>query len=459
MSAAVAWLASGIALPAAGAPLLLHPAFRPLGVACRAVLAAAAGAVVLSWTMTVLTIARVPWTVPLLVPLTAAQCFALRLALGRRGPPVDGDVPRDRSVPLSAFERLGIVVCGGAVLAAFAAALAAAATSPDLLLFWGPKAEVFAAARRIDDGFLGEPFLRYLHTSYPPLVTNLYAFATLAAGRLPWMAAVATSPLLLGACAMALPGILRRFAGRSEAIAATAAIAACLGFLSHSLEIAGNADMALLLFQILAMALLLGPDVQRRPGQLLAGLLFAGAAAAKVEGLPFVLAAGALFLRTRRRNLPWPSAPVLLFGPAALSLGAWFVFGRRTYLFGWYEGYGRTLDIHWERLPLVLAGIGSAMWRAGAALAWLVPLAAWVVARSRSRGSLSPVGLASVLSAFFVFTYLHGGQDPTLWIQWSAGRIFMVLVPLLVLAAVSGPPASDAAGSAGRKGKSPALPG
>ncbi|MEP6768189.1 MAG: hypothetical protein ABJC61_05935 [Acidobacteriota bacterium] len=439
MSSAAAWIASGIALPAAGAPLLLHSAFRPFGVACRAVLAGAAGALVLSWTMTVLTLAHVPWSVPLLVLLAAAQCFALRLALGRGGSARDDETRGARSIPFSAFERLGIAVCAAALLAAFAAALAAAATSPDLLLFWGPKGEAFAAARRIDDGFLGEPFLRYLHTSYPPLVTNLYAFATLAAGKLPWMAAAATSPLLLCACAAALPGILRSFTGRTEAIAATAAIAASLGFLSHSLEIAGNADMALLLFQTLAIALLLGPDAKKRPAQLLAGLLFAGAAAAKVEGLPFVLAAGALFLWTRRRSVAWPSAFVLLFAPTALSLGAWFLFGRTTYLFGWYEGYGPTLEVHWERLPLVIAGIGSAMWRAGAALAWLVPLVAWLVARSRSRGSLSPVVLAAVLSVFFVFTYLHGGQDPTLWIGWSAGRIFMVLAPLFVLAAVSRP--------------------
>jgi hypothetical protein len=217
--------------------------------------------------------------------------------------------------------------------------------------------------------------------------------------------------------------------------------------------------MALLLFQILAIALLLGPVAEKRPAQLLAGLLFAGAAAAKVEGLPFVLAAGALFLWTRRRRVSWPSAPVLLFAPALLSLGAWFAFGRTTFLFGWYEGYGRTLDVHWERLPLVLAGIGSAMWRAGAALAWLVPLAAWLVARSRSRGFLSPVALAAVLSAFFVFTYLHGGPDPSLWIQWSAGRIFMLLVPLLVLAAVSRPPAAALEGNGEGGARSPATRG
>ncbi len=458
MNAGVAWLASGVAFPVAGAPLLLHSAFRPFGAACRTVLAAAAGAVVLSWTMTVLTLAHVPWSVPLLVLLAAAQCLALRLALGRRGAPLNGETPGGPTGPLSKFELFGIIVCGAAFLAASAATLASAATSPDLLLFWGPKGETFAAARRIDDEFLGEPFLRYLHTSYPPLVTNLYAFATLVAGRLSWMAAAATSPLLLGACAAALPGILRRFTGRGEAIAATAAITSCLGFLSHSLEIAGNGDMALLLFQTLAIALLLGPDAERRPAQLLAGLLFAGAAAAKVEGLPFVLAAGALFLRTRRRSIAWPSAPLLLFAPAALSLGAWFVFGRTTFLFGWYEGYGRTLDIHRERLPLVLAGIGSAMWRAGAAMPWLVPLAAWIVARSRSRGAFSPVALAAVLSAFFVFTYLHGGLDPTLWIEWSAGRVFMVLVPLLVLAAVSRPMAA-LGGNAGGGARSPATRG
>ncbi|MEP6802305.1 MAG: hypothetical protein ABJC07_10230 [Acidobacteriota bacterium] len=446
--AAFIWLASAAALPVSGAPLLLHSEFRRFGPACRTVLAGAAGAVVLSWTMTLLSLVGVSWHLLPLLLLAAAQSFALRFVLPRRGPGFPPVFERVRE-PERMWRRAGVLVCGAAILAAFVAALGAAATSADLLLFWGPKAQAFAAARRIDDIFLGEPFLRYLHTSYPPLVTNLYAFATVASGRFPWMAAAATSPLLLLACVAALPGILRRSIGRLEAVAAAAAIAATLGFLSHTLEIAGNADMALLLFETLAVALLLGPDGESRAGQLAAGLLFAGAAAAKVEGLPFVLAAGVFFLWSARRRLSWPSAPLLLFAPAALSLGAWFAFGRATFLFHGYEGYGRTLDVHLERLPFVLAAIWKSIWTAGAALPWLVPAAAWLAARSRSRGSLYPVVVGAVLSAFFLFTYLHG-PDPGLWIQWSAGRIFMVLCPLFVLGAVT--PREERRDSAGSGG-------
>ena len=39
-----------------------------------------------------------------------------------------------------------------------------------------------AIARTIDTAFLTAPFLEYLHVYYPPLVTNLYAFASMAAG-------------------------------------------------------------------------------------------------------------------------------------------------------------------------------------------------------------------------------------------------------------------------------------
>ncbi|HEY6051651.1 MAG TPA: hypothetical protein VIZ58_10405 [Thermoanaerobaculia bacterium] len=434
MSSAL-WLASFLAFPAAGAPLLLHGGFARYGAAARFVLAGAAGVVAISWTMTASALAGWKWNLPLLVLAGAAECLALRAALGgASGVPAPVPPARER---MGTLEWIAAGVCAFSVLVSAAAALSASATSPDLFLFWGSKAQAFASARTIDDTFLGEPFLRFLHTSYPPLVTNAYAFATIAAGRLPWMAAVASFPLLLGALAAALPSILRVCVSRRDALVATAFITASLAVAGDALDIAGNADMALLLFEILAVAVLLGVNAESGPAQLLGGLLFAGAAAAKVEGLPFVIAAGGLLLALARRptrRLFGAAARTLL--PAVLSLGVWFAYGRKYFLFRGYESYGPTFEVHLPRLGLVLAEIMRSFWHTGAALPWLVPIAALVLTARRStlRFSAYPLGIAVALSFFFVFTYLHGSLDPTLWITWSAGRIFLVTVPLLVLA-------------------------
>lgn len=438
VSPAAVWLASLLAFPVAGAPLLLHRSFRRFGWPARAVLAGAAGTVAVSWTMNLAALAGWRWNLALLVVAGLAECAALRLLIH---PGDDPPEPRadTRRLSLSPLEKAAVAVCAVSVVAAFAAALSAAATSPDLLLFWGTKAQAFAAARTIDDDFLGEPFLRFLHTSYPPLVTNVFAFATIAAGVLPWMAAVATFPLVLASLAVALPGILRRTAERSNALVATAAIVASIGLLGDVLDIAGNGDMPLLLFEILSIAILMGQDGDSSAGQLLSGVLLGGAVAAKVEGLPFAVAAAVFFLALRPRDsrTRLAGAAARLLVPAAASLAAWFAFGRQRHLFKRYETYGATFDVHLDRIGVVARLVGGALGAAGAALPWLVPLAA-LVAAARWRRSLYPISVAGALGLFFFFTYLHGAPDPTLWIDWSAGRIFVVVAALLVLAVTAG---------------------
>ncbi len=437
MSAGALWLASLTAFPAAGAPLLAHRAFRGYGLAARLALAAACGAVAVSWTMNVASLAGWPWRLPLVLLAALAECFALRFLLPRS--PSGAEPSFDRG-PVTFWERAAVAVTLAAITIAAAATLSTSATSPDLLLFWGPKAGAFAAARGLDAAYLGDPLLRYQHLSYPPLVPNVYAFATIAAGagRLPWMAAAATFPLLLAATAAGLAGVLRNSFSRRDAWIATAAITAALGLLGEVFDVAGNADPTLLLFETLAAAILVGSAGTTRAGQLLAGMLFAGAVAAKVEGLPFVAAAGVLFLFARRRSISWRHAPVFLFGPALLSLGGWFAFGRVRGLFRAYETYGPTLEVYLERLGPVLSGIAKALGAGGAGLPWLLPIAALLFARRRSRAALYPAAIAFILSAFFVFTYLHGAPDPALWIDWSAGRIFSIVSVLLTLAVIAG---------------------
>ena len=255
---------------------------------------------------------------------------------------------------------------------------------PDLLFFWGPKAQQFALARTFDEAFMRDAFHGYMHSYYPPLVTNIWAFASLAAGRFLWTAAVLTFPVLLGALALGLPGILRASLGRTAAAAASALAVASIGLIGMEADIGGNGDMPLLAFQTLAMALLLSPAATRGPTALLSGLLLAGAASTKVEALPFVIAAAVLFAILRRepgRHAGWKLVALLL-APTVLSLAAWFAFGATRGLFRGYSEHGTFLDLHPDHFPIVVKAIARTLGRTAWGLPWLIPLAC-AAARAR----------------------------------------------------------------------------
>ena len=47
---------------------------------------------------------------------------------------------------------------------------------------------------------------------------------------------------------------------------------------------------------------------------------------------------------------------------------------------------------------------------------------------------LLPVGLAAIVVAFNLFTYLHAREFVWDWVTWSAGRIFTPVALLLAMA-------------------------
>ncbi len=434
MSTGAVWLGAFLLLPLAGAPLLSHRAFGGLPLSSRAVLSAASGAVLTSFAMTAQVLLGIRWHVVGLIAVAAGLAFALRALLGRAaaGP---GDERRGGMAVAVIASLLSLL----AVFAAFAATRAGAASSPDLLFFWGPKAQQFALTRSFDAAFMSDEFHQHMHAYYPPLVTNLGALASMAAGRMSWTGATLTFPLLLAALAIGLPGVLASELPRARAAALAALTVAAVGYLGIEADIGGNGDMPLLLFETLAVALLLSDSASEGPMQLLAGLLLSGAAAAKVEGLPFALSAAVLFLLARpdASRPAWKTAVRLLL-PTALTLSAWFAFGASRGIFFGYSGYGRFLDLHADHLPIVLSAIARTLWSAGHALPWLVPLACLLVALPLSRRSLLPLAVAAVMTGFFLFTYLHRNEDPSLWISWSAARIFSPVAMLLALAATCG---------------------
>jgi hypothetical protein len=431
MKAGQIWLLAFALLPLAGAPLAFHPAYRRYGLFCKTALAAGIGAVVLSLVMTLAALVPVAWGIGWLLGLSIAVSMLLRLAIGREA---------EELLPAGTGSRTAVSLAklfsATAVAAVLFATFAGAASSADVFHFWGPKAEAFAAARTIDATFLRAPWHGHLHHDYPPLVTNLFAFATIAAGRFPWGAATYTFPLFLTGLAVALPGILAADRLRGAAHSVSALAVATAGLLGIAYQVAGNGDIVLLFFETCAMALLMSPDASRGSRLLLAGLFLAGAVSAKVEGLAFAVAAVALFFLLARRERTLRAA-VLLVGPTAASLGAWLAFGWTRQLFRFYVGYGRFADLHMASLPLILSVVASELGRVAWGLAFLVPLA---VLLSSWRGSTRlwlPVGTAAILSAFFLFTYLHDRWMVEAWIRWSAARIFTPVAVLLTLAPVS----------------------
>lgn len=432
------WLGSFLLLALAGAPLLLHPAFSRIPPAGRALLAGAAGAALTSFAMTAAALLGIPWSVPAVLAAAALLALALRPALGAassRSPETPNPAQARPAGPRTAM-LVAAVLCAVAVAAALLATAAGSASSPDLLFFWGPKAQQFAASRTVDAAYLAQPLLRYMHPYYPPLVTNLYALASIVAGRMSWTAATFLFPSLLAALAVGLPGILRT-AMRPLTASATTALAVCaIACVGMKADIGGNAEMPLLLFETLGVAVLLSPLAQGPAGQLLGGLLLSAVVSAKVEGLPFALAAIAAFVWMRRRSSSPGPALARLLGPAALALAAWFAFGEKTHLFRGYSGEGGLFRLHLENAPVAANAIAVALASTAYGLPYLVPLICLIAAWRELRADAAlPLVTAAGLTAFLLFTYVDRPGDPSQWIAWSAPRVFSPLSVLFALAA------------------------
>jgi hypothetical protein len=441
MKAGYLWLLSFLVFPIVGAPFLKSRAFRVFGLPARAVLSAGVGAVLLSWTMTLFALLRLRWG-PLLLLVAAAVALALSLLLdGRDGPRLPGVCPSppgkgdggegtDRATKLIAFSVTALSVFG-----AFLATRAGRSTSPDLLLFWGPKAQQFAAARTIDADFLSAPYMQYLHVYYPPLVTNVFAFPAMIAGRFPWGAAAQTFPFLLAATAIGLAGVLRTSSTLPRAAATAALATSAIALVGIYASVAGNAEPFLLFFEILGLAMLVTPVARSTAGKLLAGLLLAGAATSKVEGLVFVGAAGVLFaLIERDAARPLARTLLALFAPTIVALGTWFVFGEVRHLFSGYHGYGSVLSMRFGTLPMIFSDVAAALWKSGYALPWLVPLAVLLLVPGRYRRALLPIATALAIAGFLLFTYLTTEAVPRLLIAWSAARVLSPVSALFALA-------------------------
>jgi hypothetical protein len=315
------WLATIAGATVLGASFGFSRPLTWLSVPGRLAVSAGAGWFLASVTMTAGSILGIRWNEWWIAAVAALAAFGLARGLAQ-GRPIAAARPRP-----SAVRAVALTLSWFAVAICVLAVVAGAATSVDLILFWGPKGQAFGAARGFDAAFLRNPDLRYLHASYPPLVPSVYALATMVTGRFSWIGATATFPLILAALAAALPSVLRLSTTADRAAATSAVIVCGIALLGNEADIAGNGEMPLLFFETLAAAVLIAPAATAPSMQLLAGMLLGGAVSTKVEGLPFAVALAAVFLAARRRQLVLWSAATRLTVPTALALGLWFLFG------------------------------------------------------------------------------------------------------------------------------------
>ena len=421
-------------LPLMGSLALAFPGLGQRGFSARLAIRVAAGAVALTGVMLAASIFHLPWKLAWLAPLAV-----LPAALGgfrRRRSELR------RPGTFSGQARFGLAAAALAVCAVAYAAATARATSSDLYLHWGIKGERFAIARGIDAAFLRSPEHFPLHRDYPPLLPFLYAAGELSAGRFAWGAALLLLPIFLGLTVTAFWGSARDRLGDRPAAEMAALLAWLLGLaLTVSLS-AGNAEAILLFFETLALSgLLLGEATPA--DEWLVSVALTGVVLTKFEGIFFAgLAIAGASLMLRRGSERLISLARLGALPAAAA-AVWISFCARSGILDSYAGGIRSGPVVLANLPIVVRELFRAARYESLGLPWIV-VAGLLAASKLGRKSLLPISIAVASIFGNVFIFLHGSDDPSLWITWSAPRL--LLTPLLCLffaaAAAAGPASS-----------------
>ena len=380
----------------------------------------ATGIVIGGTVMYVESLVGIPWTrVTLGVPLLlVAGCWLL---LGRRKQqPTTNNHQLLASLPIAAITLLTIY-----------GVATARETCGDLLYFWGPKAQRFFSAAKIDVEFLKFPHYYLMHPDYPPLQPLVYAWSSIVAGKFSYWGATLLTPLYLLATVLAFRGFASEKIRHANAYATLLAALLAFGFASG--RAAGGADPQLLMFEVIALSALTFADAH-----VIAAIALAGAAFTKVEGAAFaavVIVVYAVVCGGRLLNRPVqkPASTLILAAPAAILLGSWIVFAKQH---GFLDSYARgATSLHVEKLGFVLYVIGfEASYRA-LYIPWIVSLAPLTFGRNWRRAML-PLFVACSAILYTIFFYLHE-PDAVWWIKASAERVLLTPLAALVVASAA----------------------
>ncbi|HJQ37415.1 MAG TPA: hypothetical protein VKB93_09770, partial [Thermoanaerobaculia bacterium] len=290
----------------------------------------AAGLVALALEMLVFSVLGLRWTVLGLIVVPVL----LTLWSGRLQPAENGGLK-----PAAPLALLPIILFAITVLSA-------TATSGDFVFFWGTKAQRFAQQGMLDVEFLRNPEHAVMHPEYPPLVPLYYAWTMLGASELNWFAAMASAILFLG---------LATWETRSPLFAAL------FGLLFIRNDIAGNAEPALIFFEVVALAAIVAKN------DLVAAVALCGVALTKIEGAVFVVLV-IVFLARR-----WKVAL-----PPLLVLAAWWIFAKTNGLLATQDpryafSFAYVLPSLWQLVKEMSFGLWYLPWIAIGAVGFSPP--------------------------------------------------------------------------------------
>lgn len=418
----VLWLAGVLACTALAMPLLRLDALRELPRTARLATSFLLGQffnTLLLWAASAL---HIGWS-RALVWVAFALCAAASWTQWRELAPAR---PRTRGALALVALPLALLAYGIAT---------ARLTCGDLLFFWGPKAQRFFVAGKIDTDFLRFPHYFLMHSDYPPLVPLTYVSGSLAAHRLSWWGTLWLTFVLVAAMTAILHGVALRELGAARAMRFAALLAAVVTCGIVAGRAAGAADTMLYAYEALALVFLtfLRPS---RGATMLASLALAAAVLTKVEGAAFAAVAIAAFALTSRRLR---ESLVLALAPGA-CLGLWLAFATHHQLLDSYRRGGQSL--HLANLGEVLRATVRQASYGAAWLPWIAVVVPLLLGTRWKRAAI-PLLVAAGSFAYTIYFYLHE-TDPSWWIRTSAERVLLTtLIALVAAAAAAAQPADS----------------
>ncbi len=403
------WIAGLLFLVFPGLILWRLPLVGRLDLPARLSIAFAGGVAIVTLLLYAYSFAHVPWT-----RTTVGVPLVVLGVLGVKAGTLAGHRRRGR-------RRYMFIVLIFAVLTIYGVATARE-TCADLIYFWGPKAERFHYAGKIEAGFLAfEPYY-LMHPDYPPLLPLTYAWPSLVAHRFSWWGPLFLMPIALLATAFAFRGLAQEDGWYTTLLVAILGYGFAIGMA------AGGADPPLLMFEVIAITALTFAGDQR-DAQILAAIALAAVAFTKVEGAAFVAITIVAHLLVTRKA----TRTALIALPSTLLLGSWIVFSSRHNLL---DSYDRARSpLHVELFGMTIASTFRQASYNIFYVPWVAALAPLAIARRFGR-ALLPLIVAAGSIAATIFFYLHA-EDPELWIASSAQRVLLTPLACLVVASAA----------------------
>ncbi|MEA2601209.1 MAG: hypothetical protein QOF89_2201 [Acidobacteriota bacterium] len=400
------------------AGVLASPGDGPL---YRAVIYTLAGAVLLHLVLTVLDLAGIPWSLPLLAVSGALAGIAAHRFLTR----VSG--PR---LPIDPGWGDGLALFALAAFTVFA--LTGWIAMPDFLYHWGIKGHRFYLLHGVDYRFLTRSWNWGVHPDYPQLVPETFAVTAMLAGAFDMPAMMLGSAALFALLLAAVrEGLRQGGADRFTLQAGVAAVALITAAFGIGYIMAGAADWNLALALAAAVPPLLRPP--DRSGDFQIGVIAAFAAASKIEGVPLAafLVAVQIVRRIGARRRLEPGG-VLRAGllPAAVIL-PWLIQAVRLHLFQSFNSGAFEL----ARAGVIFSAVAEALW----VPAWHGLLPAMflppLLLLSRRTRAFAAVATLELLFYFYVY-FTSAVGDYRYYVFSNFPRLGFQLIPACLVAAL-----------------------